>query len=113
MTLALHYEMQCGYPGSGSLVVKLPAQTLLPAAFVTGSALLDGKSVRVTLGAAKTLRVALPPRRGVMCDVIGPGTLTLSLTKTARLGNPMKAGAYSVSAQAGSRAFRTSFVITA
>jgi hypothetical protein len=113
LTLTLRYEMQCGYPGSGSLTVKLPAQEQLPASFSSASALLDGSRVAVAVAAGKQLRVELPARPHVMCDVIGPGKLTLAFTKAARLGNPAKAGTYSVSAQAGSRSFNATLRITA
>jgi hypothetical protein len=113
LTLTLRYEMQCGYPGSGTLIVKLPAQEQLPASFAAGSALLDGKRAGVTLAAGKELRVALPARPGVMCDVIGPGKLTLVLTKVARLGNPARAGTYSVTASVGSRTFHAALAIAA
>ena len=112
LTLILRYEMQCGYPGSGSLTVKLPAAEQLPTRFAAGSAVLDGTRVAVTLTAGKELRVALPVQPHVMCDVIGPGKLTLAFTKTARLGNPAKAGTYSVSAQASSRSFQAALKIT-
>ena len=111
LTLQLHYEMQCGNPGTGYLRVKLPAQAQLPATLPTNSALLNGRRVSPTLTATKQLRVALPPRPGVMCDVIGPGTLTFVVTKAANIGNPAKAGRYKVAAWSSSKAFATTYSV--
>ncbi len=113
VTLTLRYEMQCGNPGTGSLIVNLPAQEQLPASFPLASALLNGKHAHLTVAAGKELVVALPARRGVLCDVIGPGKLTLVLTKAAKLGNPVTAGPYAVSARAGSHSFHAALEITA
>lgn len=113
LTVTLHYEMQCGYPGSGTLSVVLPSREQVPRALVVGSALLDGKRVDASLGPGKTVSVTLPPRPGVMCDEIGPGTLTLVVGKNAGLGNPAKAGTYAVSARAASHALKTTVRIIA
>jgi hypothetical protein len=110
--LTLRYEMQCGYPGSGFLTVGLPPQERLPSSFAAASALLDDKRARASL-AGKTIRVALPARPDVLCDVIGPGVLRLVLTKAADLGDPERAGTYSVFTRAGSHVFHTTFQITA
>jgi hypothetical protein len=47
-----------------------------------------------------------------MCDVIGPGTLTLVLTKAAGLGNPPKPASYAVRARKSTRTFKTTMQIT-
>jgi hypothetical protein len=112
MTLKLHYEMQCGSPGPGALVVTLPSSEQLPAHFSTSAALLDGKHVAVRLVSGKALRVSVPPPPRVMCDVIGPGTLTLQLTKAANLGNPARPGSYVVVARKSSRTFEATLHIT-
>jgi hypothetical protein len=113
LTLKLHYEMQCGNPGRGSLVVVLPAQMRLPTRFQANVAWLDGKRIAMTRGTGASLRVVLPPPPQVMCDLIGPGTLTLLVTKAADIGNPVAAGAYAVSARAGTHAFNTTLTIAA
>jgi hypothetical protein len=113
LTLKLHYEMQCGNPGSGSLVVVLPSRMRLPTRFQANVASLDGKRIAMTRGTGASLRVVLPPPPQVMCDLIGPGTLTLLVTKAADIGNPVAAGTYAVSARAGTHAFKTTLTITA
>ena len=113
LTITLGYEMQCGYPGSGSLVVGLPATEQLPKSFSRGAATLNGKQAQVGFATGKALRVALPPRPEIMCDVIGPGTLRLVLTKAANLGNPRRPRSYPISVNVDGRSFRTSLHINA
>jgi len=113
LTLELRYEMQCGNPGTGSLLVDLPSQMQVPSRFPSGSARLDGKSVALTFAARSELRIPLPPRPGILCDLIGPGTLTLVVTKQAGIGNPTAAGTYPVVARPASHTFRTTMRITA
>jgi hypothetical protein len=113
LTLRLRYEMQCGDPGKGALLVKLPSAVRVPASFPKTSAALDGKPATARLVSATTLRVALPPQPQVLCDLIGPGTLTFALTRAADIGNPVKPGAYAVTAQVNQHAFRTTLAITA
>ena len=113
LTLKLHYEMQCGQPGRGSLVVSLPAAAKLPTSFAGTAALLNGKKVSLKAGPGKTLRAALPAPPKLICDVIGPGTLTLVVPRTANIGNPAAPGTYPVTARAGIHAFRTTLTVTA
>ena len=47
-----------------------------------------------------------------MCDAIGPGTLTVSFTRAARLGNPKAAGSYVLRATHGSDRFVGRLAIT-
>jgi len=112
LTLTLHYEMQCGQPGKGPLVVALPAQERVPATFPAGSAQVNGKAATVSRSGTTTLDVALPPPPQVMCDVIGPGSLKLVLTKVANLGNPARAGTYGVSAHVNAHAFQAELQVS-
>jgi hypothetical protein len=80
--------MQCGYPGPGPVIVRFPAQEHVPPAIPVSDVLVDGKpapGVRVSRGAVS---VALAPRPQIICDVIGPGRLTIAFTRSAGLGNP-------------------------
>jgi hypothetical protein len=99
VALTLHYEMQCGWPGPGSLTIRFPAAMAVPARIAPTSVLVDHKAPSaVTVSSGDTVTVALPPRPQIMCDVIGPGTLTVSFSRAARLGNPKAAGSYLVRA---------------
>jgi hypothetical protein len=110
ITLETHYEMQCGWPGPGALLVRFPAGMTLPATLVARSAIVNGKPVTprevVALhGGARTVAVALPKRPQIMCDSIGPGTLTVTFTRGARIGLPKAAGSYVVRAAHGTDQF--------
>lgn len=97
LTLAARLELQCGQPGPGPIVVRLPAALRLGQAMPRAAVLVDGRSVESVRVSGHV--VTLVPRRhaGVICDVIGPGTLTVLFTKSARLGNPVRPGSYPVS----------------
>jgi hypothetical protein len=94
LTYRLTYEMQCGNPGKGPLTLSFPSQMSLPAVVPAADVLLDGKRAPSVGRSGRSLVVSLPPPPAVMCDVIGPGTLTVVITKAAGLGNPRAAGRY-------------------
>jgi hypothetical protein len=99
VALTMHYEMQCGWPGPGVLVIRLPASMRVPAHLAASAVLVDRKppaSVAVTGG--DSISVGLPARPQILCDVIGPGTLTVTFAPAAELGNPKSAGSYVVRA---------------
>ena len=104
LVLTLRYEMQCGNPGVGTLVVRLPAALRVRSSLPPHSVLLDGRTATARLHGHR-LVVELPPRPRIMCDVIGPGKLRLEVTKAAGLGNPLRAGSYAVVAARGTRTF--------
>jgi hypothetical protein len=110
-TAVLGYEMQCGYPGPGPVVLELPAAEHVPASIRRSSVLVDGKaatSVRVS-GHAVSVGLAPPPQ--IMCDVIGPGRLTIELTRAAGLGNPTRPGSYVLRVARGSTSFSARLTI--
>jgi hypothetical protein len=99
VALTLHYEMQCNWPGPGSLTIRFPAAMAVPARIAPASVLVGHKvASAVSVSSGDTVTVALPPRPQIMCDLIGPGTLTVSFSRAARLGNPKAAGSYLVRA---------------
>jgi len=48
-----------------------------------------------------------------MCDVIGDGNLKLVFARAAGLGNPLRAGGYTLRATKGTSAFSAPFTIQA
>jgi hypothetical protein len=112
--LRLRYEMQCGWPGPGSLVIRFPAGMLLPARLPAGAVLANGKVTTATgpTGASRDVTVGLPKRPQIMCDEIGPGTLTVAFTRAARLGNPKAAGSYVLRVAHGADRFAGRLAIT-
>lgn len=112
LTLQLEYEMQCGYPGPGPVVVALPPAERL-GAITRGAVLVDGQPARSVATVGHTVTVGLKPPPQVMCDVIGPGRLTLVFLPAARLGNPTRPGSYALEATHGASSFSASFAVTA
>jgi hypothetical protein len=96
LTVRLSYEMQCGYPGPGPIVVQLPAGERVPATIAPSALLVNGKPAPGVRVAGRTVSIDLPARPAIMCDVIGPGTATVVFTRAAGLGNPAGAGSYTV-----------------
>ncbi len=97
LTIKLHYEMQCGQPGPGKAVVTLPAAVTVPSTIDEPAVLVNGKAAPAVSVSGHEVSIAMPAKRtGVTCMIIGPGTLTLTLTRAAGLGNPRSAGTYTV-----------------
>jgi hypothetical protein len=46
-----------------------------------------------------------------MCDVIGPGRLTILFTRAARFGNPARAGTYTIIVTRRASTFSARFTI--
>jgi hypothetical protein len=111
VTLQLHYEMQCGWPGDGPLVVTLPNAMPVPVAIARSAALIDGESATSVVVRGHRIVLALPPKPEVLCDVIALGTLTVKFTRAANLGNPNAPGRYRLSIKKSSLALSAAFVI--
>jgi hypothetical protein len=112
LTLALRTELQCGRLNGGALVVRLPAQERVPATVAATAVLVGGKPSGAVAVAGHTLTVSIPRPRGMMCDVIGPGTVTLVLTRSANLGNPKNPGTYPLVVSRGTQQFKTTLTIS-
>jgi hypothetical protein len=110
--LKLGYEMQCGYPGPGPVVVTFPAPWRVPAKLGATPVLVNGKPPISASISGHRITIGLPPMPHIMCDVIGPGTLTIQFTRTASLGSPLKPGASVVTAVRDAQTFRVSFVLS-
>lgn len=111
VTLHLTYEMQCGWPGPGPLVVTFPPAERLPARLAAAHVLLDGHPAPKVARSGRNVSVGVPARTGVTCMVIGPGKVTIEFTHAAELGNPRTRGTYPISVQRGKLVLRTSFPI--
>jgi hypothetical protein len=75
--------------------------------------LVDARPAVAAAIAGHTLRIGLAPPPQVMCDEIGPGELTIELTRAAGLGNPAVAGTYAVTATVAGAAFAARFTLQA
>jgi hypothetical protein len=94
LTLELRYEMQCGQPGPGPLLITFPPAERLPLQLGAKSVLVDGHPTRHAARNGRVVSVALPAQHGVICDVIGPGVLKVVFTRGAGIGNPTGPGTY-------------------
>jgi hypothetical protein len=111
LTLKLHYEMVCGNPGRGPLVVTLPHAMRVPARIPRAAVLLQGKLPPRVSVAGHVVTVGVPPPPAVTCLSITMGTLTTTFTRAALLGNPVRTGAYAVRARIGAHAFTARLAI--
>jgi hypothetical protein len=111
VTLTMHMELQCGRLIGGALVVRLPAQERVPATVAATAVQVGGKPAGAVAVKGHILTVSVPRPRGMMCDSIGPGKLTLVLTRAANLGNPMSAGKYPLVIARGNEQFKTMLAI--
>lgn len=114
LTVKVHYEMVCGQPGVGTAVVTLPTAVAVPSRIAESAALVNGKPAAHVSVSHHAVTITMPPRRpGVTCMVMGPGTLTLTLTHAAGLANPKSAGTYTIRVQRGTRSFQARVHISA
>jgi len=111
--LVLGYEMQCGYPGPGPVVVTLPPGERVGRTLARSAVVVDGRPAVSVAVSGRTVTIGLAPAPQVMCDVIGPGRLTVLFLASAGLGNPPRAGSYTVRAARGSASFSAVFSISA
>jgi hypothetical protein len=112
VTLQMHYEMQCGWPGPGILTIRFPSAMVVPSRLAGSAVRVDGKPSTGVTATGRTINVQLPQRPQIMCDVIGPGTVTVSFARAAKLGNPKAAGSYTVRATHESDSAAGRLVIT-
>jgi hypothetical protein len=114
LTLRVHYEMICGEPGAGRAVVSLPAASAVPRTIDGAAVLVNGKPAPSVSVSGHKVSIAMPPKRpGVTCMVVGPGTLTLTLTRAAGIGNPATAGTYTIRVRRNRLAFTAKVAISA
>ena len=112
VAVQLRYEMQCGWPGPGTVTVRFPAAMTVPSTIPATSVLVQGKPAPSVVSRGRQETVGLPPRKGILCDVIGPGRLTITFTRAARIGNPRVPGVYALRAVKGKQGFSARFVVT-
>jgi hypothetical protein len=96
LTLELDYDMQCGYPGPGPVVIELPAAERVPGSLARSQVLVDGHPAASVQVSGHRVDVGLAAKPRIMCDEIGPGRLTISFPTSAGLGNPARAGSYTI-----------------
>jgi len=114
LTLKLHYEMVCDQPGLGKATVLLPQASSVPARIDRAAVLVNGKPAPAVSVAGHDISITMPAKpSGATCMVMGPGTLTLTLTRAAGLGNPARAGAYTIRVRRNKQSFQANVDISA
>jgi hypothetical protein len=111
VSVQLHYEMQCGWPGPGTLTIRFPAAMAVPATIPPAAVHVDGKPASSALTQGHSEIVGLPARPQIMCDVIGPGVVQVTFSRTARIGNPKSGGSYVLRATRRADSFAARFTI--
>lgn len=112
LTLKLRTELICGQPRS-PLVITFPAAMPIPRAFAREAVLVDARPAASATVASHRVTVTAVRPAGAVCDVIGPGLVTILFTKSARLGNPASPGVYTISVRHGGSTYRTTVHISA
>src|SRR5579864_3348383 len=101
LTLTLEVELQCGRLQRGPIVVSLPESMPLAASLARTAVLLDGKPPATVSLAGHSIGIGVPPRTGIVCDVMSPGKLKIIFTPAAHFANPPAPGRYAVTIRAG------------
>ena len=101
LTLRGTFELQCGRPRGDSVGVVLPSALRLTRPMAGGSVLVDGRPASSVRVRESVVTLGLTRAGGAICDVIGPGTITVVFTRAARVGNPSRAGSYGVTMENG------------
>lgn len=113
VTVKVHYEMVCGQPGRGTAVVSLPGAAVVPRGISRSAVLVNGKPAPSVSVSGHDVSIAMPLPRGVTCMSVGPGTLTLTLTQAAGIGNPKAPGTYTIRVQRNARLYSARVQISA
>lgn len=87
-------ELQCGRVVRGPLLIGLPDAVRVPRTIPAAAAEIDGVATASVHVAGHVLSLQPAPPLGAICDVIGPGTVTVTLRRGAGIGNPRRAASY-------------------
>jgi|SRR5581483_2249900 len=109
VTLKIVTELQCGRLTGGPLVFRFPAAERLPKTIPASGVSISGQAAESVAVAGRNVTVSLKPRTGIICDVIALGTAPVVFTKSANMGNPVRAGLYTVSLVRGHAATAARF----
>jgi hypothetical protein len=104
------FEVQCGWVGP-RITVIFPTAERLPARFAPGAVLVNGSRPAAVTRSGQTVSLTIPRPTGVMCDSIGPGTVRVDFTRAAQIGNPRRAGLYTVHAEHGTSVATATFAL--
>lgn len=104
LKISLGLELKCAKPGPAAIVVALPRAWRVPKSVGRSAAWIDSTHPKSLTVSGHTLTLAPVAPTGT-CTAVAPGTITLRFTRAARLGNPRKAGRYTIHVSIGTLAF--------
>jgi len=112
--LTVRHTFYCGRPKPATIAVTFPAAERVPTSIPAAAVHLSAGRVKAVHVSDKTVSVSVrpPPVKGVSCMVIVLGKLRVRFDKTARLGNPGKAGTYSAAVTDGRFHYTAHFAIS-
>jgi hypothetical protein len=99
--------LQCGWPGP-VLDVVFPAAERLPNVVRRPTVLVDGEEPAAVTRSGRTVSISVA-RPQVLCDAIGPTSISVTFERASGLGNPKRAGAYTITVDHGAQVARGSF----
>jgi len=111
LVVSLHTELQCGRLRGGALALTFPAAAQLPRTMHASAIAVQGRRPSSVKLANRTLSITMPPPTGVMCNVIGPGTAKIVVSRAAQLGNPATAGTYKLAVHYGTETLEATLKI--
>ena len=111
LVVSLRTELQCGKLRGSSLALTFPAAARLPRTIGASAIAVQGKQPSSVKLANRTLSITLSRPTGVMCNVIGPGTAKIVVSRAAQLGNPATAGAYKLGVHYGTETLQATLKI--
>jgi hypothetical protein len=112
LKVSLNLELRCARPGPAAIVVSLPRAWRVPRQVDRTAVWVDSSHPNAVTVSGHTLTLQPVSPTGT-CNAIAPGTITLRFTRAAKLGNPRKAGRYTIHASIGTQNFSTRVSITA
>lgn len=112
LKVSLNLELRCARPGPAAIVVSLPKAWRVPKQVARTAALIDSSHPTALTVSGHTLTLQPVSPTGT-CNAIAPGTITVRFTRAAKLGNPRKAGRYTLHASVGTQNFSTRVSIAA
>jgi len=104
LKVSLSLELHCAKPGPAAIVISLPRAWRVPKTVAQPAVWIDTSHPKAVTVSGHTLTLEPVAPTGT-CNVIAPGTITVKFTRAAKLGNPRKAGRYTVRASIGQQDF--------
>jgi uncharacterized membrane protein len=110
LKVSVDLELKCAKPGPAAIVAALPRAWRVPKAISRSAAWIDSTHPKSLTVSGHTMTLA-PVAPAGTCNAIAPGTIVLRFTRAAKLGNPRKAGRYTIHVTIGTQTFSAQVAI--